>query len=82
MGALLPGALLGVAVGLFLGRIWERWDHANRGFVTAGKNHAAAVKALGVATKLRRTVRGLLAIAIFGTATALFVIGYMSVVHT
>jgi hypothetical protein len=81
VGALLPGALLGLAVGLFLGRIWERWNHANRGLATAGKNHAAAVKALGVATKLRRTVRGLLALAIFSTFVVLAVISYVSVMQ-
>jgi hypothetical protein len=81
VGALLPGALFGVAVGVFLGRIWERWDHANKGFATATKNHATALKALGVATKLRRGVKGLLALAILATFVFLFASGYVSLLN-
>ncbi len=78
MGALLPGALFGVAVGIFFGRVWERWDHANKGFATANKNHAAAVKALGVAKKLRRTVKGAFALALVATFVFLVASGYVS----
>ncbi len=78
MGALLPGALLGVAVGVILGRIWERWGHASRGLVTATKNYTAAEKALGIAQKLRRSVRVLLVVAIIATFVFLFATGYMA----
>jgi hypothetical protein len=78
MVGLFPGALIGGIVGFFLGVVATRRGHAGAAFVTAGKNHTAAVKALAAAKKAKRGLVGSFAIVVLVAVGVAVLLGYVS----
>ncbi|HEY2792853.1 MAG TPA: hypothetical protein VGJ28_10875 [Micromonosporaceae bacterium] len=78
MVGLFPGALIGAIVGFFLGVVATRRGHLGSAYATAGKNHAAAVKALAAAKKAKRGAIGSVAIAVLVVVGVMVMLGYVS----